>query len=195
MATFTIDQYIAKLQSIKLDVEPFYNIANELIARIDKRVFDKGINGAGVSIRSYSKKGAYFSVSGKKNHARNLGTPARGKNNTKPTFKNGNRRKSVFFAGGYNAFKSDVGKNTAGGNVNMWLSGSFRRAWAGSIDPVTMAGNGFKIQFTIKTSTQNKQGKVTGLLKKYPKSFDLTKGERDYILKRFGEEFESQIIK
>ena len=192
MATYTIKQYTKKLQSIKFEVKPFYDVANELIGRIDNRVFNQGINGFGATIGSYSKKPVYISTSGKKNHARNLSTPPRGKYSTKPVFLNGHKRKTVYFTGGYDQFKSDVGKNTAGGRVNLWLSGSFRRAWQNSIDPVLIVESGFRIRFSLKTSALNKQKKIDGILKKYPGTFNLTKGEHQYILKRYREEFIKQ---
>lgn len=195
MATYTIDQYVKKLQNVKIKAEPFYNIANELIGRVDNRVFNKGIGGNGRRIGTYSKEPAYFSISGKKNKARNLSTTPRGKKDgSGKKFLNGQDRKSVFMKGGYDEFKSDVGKNTAGGSVNLWLSGQFRRAWQNSNDPLQQDTNGFSIKFSIKTSEANDEDKVNSIIKRYPEAFKLTKGEKKYIVKRFEEELIKQII-
>lgn len=93
-------------------------------ADISKRIFEKGLAADGSKIGEYSTNPIYVSS---ENSTKKLA--ASGKNSTKPTFKNGNQRKSRYFAGGYNQFKTEIGRNKLG-SVNLFLSGQLANQFA-----------------------------------------------------------------
>jgi hypothetical protein len=194
MATYTPDQYVKKLNKAakNLDVKPFYEVTNEVISRIDKRVFDKGIGGSGSHFGKYSSKPLYVSASGKKNGARNVNP--RGKDG-KAKFKNGKLKMSAYYSGGYGEFKKDIGKGGTAPNVNLWLSNKFRVAFQNSNNPARSYDKGFIITSSIKITGANPIDKVKSILKRYPDAFKLTKGERAYVVKRFREIFIEQFTK
>jgi hypothetical protein len=216
MPNFTTGGYIKKLEKMAkdIDIKPFYEVTNEIIARQENRIFNKGIDGNGRKIASYSTKpmlatkqqfprvSKFKPTIAKSNigYAVNIKTKktktvkVSGNKNDKSNWlwiKFPKAKKAVpvmLIEGGYGEFKKIIGKGGSGG-VNLWLFGHFRKAFANSANPVKMIEKGFNITYSIKSSVFNPQGKLDGLFKKYPQAFKFTKGEKAYVLKRFREIF------
>jgi hypothetical protein len=190
MATYTTKQYVEKLQKLaELDVKPFYDITQEVIARQTYRIFTKG-QGSNGPLGSYSPDPIY--VSNKQSSTPRRNKPVGKTGETK--FKNGNPHKSTYFPGGYSEFKKAIGK---GGKVNLWLFGNFLKAFmnSGGVNNIKVGNSRIKIIKSIKPGTHNPQGKLDGIFNKYPDAFKFTKGERAFVLKRFKEIFIEQLNK
>lgn len=89
--------------------------ATTALAEIKTRVFERGEATDG-DIGVYSRKPMYVSLS----ESPRKFVP-RGKNSDSPKLKNGKPRRSGYFQGGYDEFKTTVGRNI--GKVNLSLSG------------------------------------------------------------------------
>lgn len=194
MSVYTPEQYVKKLNHAAKDIpiKAYVEVTNEIIDRIDRRVFNKGIGGSGQPFGKYKKKPIYVSASGSKNTARNVRPRGKGGN---AKFKNGKMHLSAYYAGGYGDFKKEVGKGATVPNVNLWLSGKFRKAWQNSSNPAKIYERGFVITYSIKITGANSLGKVNGIISRYPNAFKLSKGERLYVQKRFREIFIRQFSK
>lgn len=92
-------------------------VATSMLAMVTKRIHEEGIATDGSKIGNYSTKPIYVNPD---NAAGKRFQPA-GKNSKEPKFKNGQPRKTRYFAGGYNDFKTTIGRNTLG-SVNLSLS-------------------------------------------------------------------------
>lgn len=90
--------------------------ATTALAEIKTRVFERGEASDDADIGVYSRKPLYVSLS----ESPRKFVP-RGKNSDSPKLKNGKQRKSGYFKGGYDEFKTVVGRNI--GKVNLSLSG------------------------------------------------------------------------
>lgn len=184
MANFTTDQYIKKLEKMAkdIDIKPFYEVTNEIIARQENRIFNKGTAGNGADLGKYKTTPTYISLSQmprKKSPKGKFG---------KAKFKNGKKHKSKYYAGGYAEFKVDMGKGN-GGVINLWLTGKFRKGFANSANPVKMTTKGFSIIYSIKRTKANPDEKLDAIFKRFAIAFKFTKGEKAYVLKRFREIF------
>lgn len=112
-------------------------VATSLLGVVKHRIHEQGLAADDTKIGVYSKIPIYISLS---QSPRKFAT--KGKNSdatisvsssniaTRKTstakvgaMKNGKIRASAYFAGGYDEFKTTVGRNTLGGNVNLSLSG------------------------------------------------------------------------
>lgn len=184
MANFTTDQYIKKLEKMAkdIDIKPFYEVTNEIIARQENRIFNKGVGGNGTQLAKYSTKPIYVSL---KQMPRKVSP--KGKFGT-AKFKNGKLHTSAYFDQGYAEFKKAMGKG-GGGHVNLWLTGKFRKGFANSANPVKMITKGFSIIYSIKVTGANPDKKLDAIFKRFPMAFKFTKGEKAYVLKRFREIF------
>lgn len=175
MGTYTTSQYAKKLEAIygKLqDQKPHLEIVSEVIRRQQSRIFDKSVDGDGKKLAKYSIKPIY--VNPKKSPRK---TPVK-------TFKNGKARKTTYFPGGYAQYKKAIGKG-GGGTVNLWLFGSFRKAFMNSLGSALKTSNSQRISIRTRIipGVQNPEGKIDGILDRYGIAFKLTKGERGYIVK------------
>jgi hypothetical protein len=94
----------------------------EVEAEFKDRVFAKGLKTDGSPIGTYSTKPSYFD---KDSFIRKASYKPQGKVN-KGKFKNGNQRKSMYLAQGYNQFRDIQGRETP--NINLKYSGSEERA-------------------------------------------------------------------
>lgn len=191
MATYTTDQYISKLDKSFLNlqkVKPHVEILSEVVRRQQDRVFNKGIDGKGKEIGKYSTKPTYISV---KQMPRKL-TPTGKKPKkgvAKSTFKNGKLHTSRYFSGGYAEFKTKMSRGTGGTRINLWLFGHFKTAFINSIkNPYTaVSPNSIRVKTFISPSLFNPQGKLDGIFDPetgYPFIFDLTGGEKKYVITR-----------
>lgn len=190
MGTYTTDQYISKLDKSFLSlqkVKPHVEILAEVIRRQQDRVFNKGMDGNGKAIGLYSTKPTYISINKLPRKLTPTGKkPAKGR--AKSTFKNGKMHTSRYFSGGYAEMKVKVGKG-GGGRVNLWLFGHFRTAYLNSIkNPYTaVSSNSIRVKTFITPSVFNPQGKIDGIFDPetgYPFIFDLTRGEKKYVIDR-----------
>jgi hypothetical protein len=184
MPNFTTDGYVKKLEKMAkdIDIKPFYEVTNEIIARQENRIFNKGIGGNGSQLGKYSTRPTYISLSQMPRKVSPKGKFGETK------FLNGKIHKSAYFNQGYSEYKKAMGKGN-GGNVNLWLSGRFRKGFANSANPVKMITKGFSIIYSIKVTGANPDNKLNALFNKYPLAFKFTKGEKAYVLKRFREIF------
>lgn len=183
MGIYTTDEYLKKLDRQVLElsnIKPHFEIINEVIRRQTIRIFEKGIGGDGRQSPKYSTKPVYVSI---KTSPRKV--PPRGKNSNAAKFKNGKIRKSSYFMGGYADFKKAIGKG-GGGHVNLWLTGNLKTAFINSAKNSTNAitKDKLSIKARILESVFNPAGKLDAIFTEYIAFFDLTKGEREYILKR-----------
>jgi len=129
MATFNPEQLNKKLTEAvvrvletqnRLGIETMLNLQADML----DRVFYKGIDADGNSIGKYSKKPLYVSISGQTSQQRSSSLRPRGKDSNSPKFKNGNTRKSQYFADGYFGFRSVVGRQNQ--KVDLKLTGSLQ---------------------------------------------------------------------
>lgn len=106
----------------KFDAIDFGSITRKIalnrLAEIQERIHEKGQASDGGDIGGYSTEPIY--VSAKNNVGRSFGRPI-GKTG-KSKFKSGEDHKSRYFAGGYNEYKTTIGRNEIG-KVNLSLSG------------------------------------------------------------------------
>lgn len=94
-------------------------VATTILADIKTRIHEKGLASDNSAIGQYSTKPMYVSVAA--NAGRSFGRPIgkTGKSKFKTT---GEDHKSRYFEGGYNEYKSKIGRNELG-SVNLSLSG------------------------------------------------------------------------
>lgn len=140
----------------------FVAISTELIAKKNKRIFTDGMGADGNPLPPYSTK--KISIS-KKN------TPRQSAAGT--------------YEGGYGEFKAAIGRG--GGKTNLLLFGLLNSAYSTGIVP---AVNGSVIRFgtEIKASQSNPEGKLEGLLKKYPTAFGTSEDEKKLVQDRLRSE-------
>lgn len=119
-------EYTAKLESMKKGgqgyVTTMREIATTMRAEIGRRVHSEGKNSNDSDIGQYSKKPIYVNTDA--NVGRSFGRPIgkTGKSKFESGKKKGQDHKSRYFAGGYNEFKTAIGRNRLG-KVNFSLSG------------------------------------------------------------------------
>lgn len=101
-------------------------VTKELEGTMKKRIFERGQSVGGGKIGKYSRKPMYVSKEGAKSQygsqIRQGGIRPRGKNSKRSKFKNGNPRRSAYFAGGYAEFRKAVGRQSS--YVDLSLTGS-----------------------------------------------------------------------
>lgn len=105
----------------------------ELMEKHKKRIFDDGLNSEGASMGKYSTKPAYYT---EKQFVRTkdrkgkifvpTGKQTKDGKKRKGNFKNGNERKSMFIATGYEGLRDIQGRKTD--HVNLKYSGSLEAA-------------------------------------------------------------------
>lgn len=97
-------------------------VATTMRAEMGRRIHSEGKNAQGSDIGNYSTKPMYVSVSA--NPGRSFGRPIgkTGKSKFAGGKKKGQDHKSRYFSGGYNQYKTAIGRNRLG-KVNLSLSG------------------------------------------------------------------------
>ena len=98
----------------------------DLQADLLTRVFTDGVDSNGTAIGNYSTRPMYYSLKNKTSQVRSSSLKPSGKFSKKSEFKNGNQRKSQYFAGGYSEFRKVVGRQNA--KVDLRLTGSLQLA-------------------------------------------------------------------
>jgi len=95
-------------------------VALTQLANMKVRIHQDGKAADGSAIGNYSTKPMYVSATSNIGNAKKFGAPV-GKNGLSK-FKSGKQKKSKYFEGGYNQFKTTIGRNQLG-TVNLSLSG------------------------------------------------------------------------
>lgn len=177
----TIAEYKAKLRRLRNDInlsKKFVGAVTSTIKEQANRIFEDGLDSKGSPIGTYSTKPIYVNT--------DVASPRKfdpkGKKNSGP-FKNGNKRKSTYFSGGYREFKQDNGRGT---KFNLFLFGNLNKAYlAGAVRPfVSETPDRVTVFFTIPANEANPQGKIDGLFKRYPQAFRFSKIEKERHLLR-----------
>lgn len=201
----TTDQYIAKINRV---IEAFENTQPIVEAVFDTvrsqavRIFEKGIDGNGAAIGTYSKNEIYVNPA---NSPRSFPLKGKGQGDRKTvgTFdiatrkanrtdvKEGNQERRTAYFEDYGAFKSAIGR---GSKVNLLLFGHLQSAFLNGVSPAIKKDKSIEVTVSIRPSITNPEGKIKGILEKYPEAFRLSKGEKETVVKRFGEIF-TDIIK
>lgn len=159
-----IGNYLAKIQSFQKGGEGYDSalreVATTMRAEMSVRIHSEGKNANDSDIGQYSTKPIY--VSAKSNPGRSFGRPV-GKTGKSKFQSTGLDHTSRYFEGGYNEFKTAIGRNQLG-KVNLSLSGQLSNQF--SVIP-TSEGYGVGWADTEKRERadhlENKYGKVWGL--------------------------------
>lgn len=142
-------------------------VMQELEAEWKNRIFNNGLDSNGVKIGDYSTNPSYFT---KDAFIRVGAFKSRGKNSTNITFKNGNKRKSMYINTGYSGLRDIQGRQTE--FVNLKYSGSMERAFR-----VYKFGN----EVVFGNASEREHIKFTGLEDKYGEFGTLSISERDFV--------------
>lgn len=103
-------------------------IASEsILSEVVERIHDKGLASDGSQIGQYSKKPMYVSTLSNVGSKKAFGAPV-GKTGVS-MFKNGKKHTSRYFQGGYEDYKTAIGRNKLG-SVNLSLSGQMQNQLA-----------------------------------------------------------------
>jgi hypothetical protein len=141
-------------------------VTSGILPVMKTRIHEQGLATDGTSIGKYSKKPIYVSITGNPGSAKAFGTPT-GKPNAmgiaEAVFQHGPKKgqahKSKYFPGGYDEFKTAIGRNELG-SVNLSLSGQLNSQL--KIIP-TETGEGYgwdnKKQLDIALAMERKYGK------------------------------------
>lgn len=164
MADLDADKLTQKLTDIAVRVLEAQNEAAvtsilDLQGEMIERVFLKGEDNSNNQIGQYSTKPLYVSLGSQTSQVRKSSLKPKGKFSSEPEFKNGKKRKSQYFPGGYKEYRETVGRKTD--RVNLDLTG----ALMGSIKPGTTYGNpslGFTSEDEVKKADGNEKrfGKI-----------------------------------
>lgn len=142
-------------------------VTTSMIGVVKTRIHEKGKASDDSLIGAYSNKPIYVSLGASPKKFR-----PKGKNSNKARFKNGNPRMSGYFEGGYNQFKTEIGRNQLG-SVNLSLSGQLNSQL--TVMP-TSRGYGFG------WPDKEKLLRARALEKKYRKKiWALTKAEQEQV--------------
>lgn len=182
MANYRPDQYAKKLTNnlnkLINSSAGFQEVAFRLVSITEKRIFDKGKDGNGGDIGTYSTKPLYVNPNLPTNRKK---FPVKGKYNSSTKFKNGRTRKTSYFSG-YTAYKQSQGMATLGSKVNLQVTKHFRRAFLSRSFPVSHQGSNIIMKLGVSPSPANPIGKLHGLMvKRYPNAFRFTKEERAFF--------------
>lgn len=190
MANYTPQQYAKHLNSnlqkfINSDAG-FQEAAFRLVSQSEKRIFDKGKDGDGADIGTYSENELYVNPKLATNRKK---FPVRGKEGPGTKFKNGKTRKTSYYKN-YTAYKQGQGMAALGSKVNLQITKHFRRAFLTRSFPVINQSGSIVIKIGVAPSTANPIGKLHGLMvRKYPRAFRFTKQEREFIIEEIRELF------
>lgn len=169
--TINTKEYINRLQKFAdglQESEPVFNAVANTVRNQTVRVFEQGGVGPGGSKAAYGGGALYVNPN---TSVRKF--PLKGKNGGASKFKNGKPRKTGYFTS-YAEFKQTIGE---GRNVNLKLFGNLARAYGTGIS-VKRSGGEVLVFHSIRTDQSNPEGKVKGLIGKYPAAFMPTDRER-----------------
>jgi hypothetical protein len=127
-------------------------VASTALAQLKSRIHEQGKAADGSDIGTYSTKPIYVSV--KNNPGRSFGLPTgkTGRYVFKTGKKAGERHASKYFPGGYNQYKTEIGRNTLG-KVNLSLSGQMNNQFT-----VQPSSNGYGIGWGDTEFTDRAKG-------------------------------------
>lgn len=168
----SIKEYIARLEKFNqllIDSDPVFKAATNVVRNQSVRVFEEGGVGAGGTKETYKGGPLYVNP---KNSVRKF--PLKGKNGGGAKFKNGKARQSAFFTS-YAQFKKTIGEPSF---VNLKVFGNLFRAFGTGVD-LRIENGRTRVIHSIRTNAANPEGKVRGLLAKYPAAFRPTDAEKE----------------
>ena len=153
----------------------------DLQADLLTRVFTDGVDSNGTAIGNYSTRPMYYSLKNKTSQVRYSSLKASGKFSKKSEFKNGNPRKSQYFAGGYSEFRKTVGRQNS--KVDLRLTGSLQLAIQVGVsqDAVTLGFNN-EDQFKKAEGNEKRFNKVI---------FSASEAELDTLEEKWAKEVET----
>ena len=166
-----VGKYLSKLQDIKPGGKAYdkamHKAADEALHATRQRIHTQGRAGDDSAIGSYSTTPIYVSTSR---------TPAPGQavgKSGKSVFASGREHLSRYFAGGYNEYKTTIGRNDAG-SVNLTLTGEMRDSYQ-----VIKTSEGYGLGWTDEEMNQ----RAAALEQKYGKKiWTLTEAERKALI-------------
>lgn len=168
-----IKQYNARLKKFIQEIEktkPVFLAVSNVVREQSIRVFENGGVESGGAKGSYTGGALYVNP---KTAPRSRGLKLQGKNGGKSKFKNGNPRKTAYFAS-YAAYKLALGKKAY---PNLVLFGNLEKAFGASIKE-KKSGDTITITQGIRIDLSNPIGKINGLIEKYPFAFKPTEQEK-----------------
>lgn len=142
-------------------------VMHELESEWKDRIFGKGLDTNGVKIGDYSTKPAYYT---KEAFIRTTAFKPKGKNSNSQTFKNGNKRKSMYINTGYSGLRDVQGRQTE--FVNLKYSGSLERAFR-----VYKFGS----EVLFGNASEPEHLKFEGLENKYGEFGTLSTSEKEFL--------------
>ncbi len=167
-----IKQYNAKLKNFVKEIEkskPVFLAVTNVVREQGIRVFENG------GVESGGAKGKYTGgelyVNPKTSPRK---TTLKGKNGGGAKFKNGNPRKTSYFPS-YSDYKVAIGRSST---PNLVLFGNLEKAFNASISE-KKEGDTITIIHAIKVDASNPEGKLDGLIAKYPFAFKPTPKEKE----------------
>lgn len=169
----SIKEYVRRLEKYAQglqDAEPVFLAASNVVRNQTVRVFEEGGVLAGGGRTQYGGGPLYVNPA---NSVRKF--PLKGKNGGGAKFKNGNRRKTAYFAN-YTAYKKQIGEPSY---VNLKVFGNLFRAFGTGVRLDTAGGGKVRVIHSIRVNAANPEGKVRGLIAKYPAAFRPTDAERE----------------
>lgn len=182
-----LNGYLEKLQSLTKGGVGYDSalreVATTMRAEMSRRIHSEGKNSQGADIGHYSTEPIY--VSTKNNPGRSFGRPIgkTGKSKFKGGEKAGADHTSRYFAGGYNEYKTAIGRNTLG-KVNLSLSGQLAAQFA-----VVETNDGYGIGW-VDTEKRERAGH---LQQKYGAVWSLTQQEKE-LSKKIAEQKIKEIL-
>lgn len=153
------------VEKVRPDDKLLSQLTFQIHANNIRRVHQEGVNSKGRAIGSYSTKPLY--VNPNKSPVR---FSPKGKDG-KGAFKNGRRRSTRYFEGGYKGFKRQIGRLRESNNVNLKLFGDLERGFIPE-----KRGNKWVIGIV---SSQLR--KYEGLEKRYGQPYGVSEKDSEYI--------------
>ena len=129
--TEVITLLVSRINSVAQGVANHSKIARiaseSILSEVVERIHTKGLASDNTAIGKYSTKPIYVSTSSNVGSKKAFGAPV-GKTGV-DMFKSGKKHRSRYFQGGYNEFKTSIGRNQLG-SVNLTLSGQMQNQLA-----------------------------------------------------------------
>jgi len=172
-------EHAKRLRNYAKDLEdtvPYFNAVVNVVREQGIRVFENGGVGANGSTQEYEGGALYVNPDKNKGQSPRQ-FPTVGKTGQNK-FKNGKAHKTGFFDS-YSQFKRTIGQKS---NVNLVLFGNLQSIFAAGIF-VKKTNQGTSVFHSLPISAFNPEGKLKGLINKYPNAFRPTAKEiEDYVI-------------
>lgn len=158
---------LLKFADLIADTKPLFDAVANNVADRAQRIFIQGGVGPGGSKENYSSNPLY-----KNPDSAPRKFPVKGKTG-ESKFQNGKPHKTAYFAN-YAAYKKQIGRTAF---VNLIEFGNFDRAFR-----TGLRLQGKKVVHFIKTGVDNPDGKIEGIIAKYPGVADVLPKEREQFV-------------